>query len=175
MIHLSQSTMDWSEYPDRIRQFTTDLRDDNRGVVEGVSIVASIAILLLFSGAIIGSLQVTSQGSEIAQRNQITFEGQKVAGELAKVDRLVRSSNSNGQIGRHISLSDRIGNRQYQITTVTEGDGDQKLILQTVDEELKVTIPYGTRTTVEETTVQGGDIYIVRNAGTNTITIVSEE
>jgi hypothetical protein len=167
--------MDWSEYPDRIRQFTTDLRDDNRGVVEGVSIVASIAILLLFSGAIIGSLQVTSQGSEIAQRNQITFEGQKVAGELAKVDRLVRSSNSNGQIGRHISLSDRIGNRQYQITTVTEGDGDQKLILQTVDEELKVTIPYGTRTTVEETTVQGGDIYIVRNAGTNTITIVSEE
>ena len=167
--------MDWSEYPDRIRQFTTDLRDDNRGVVEGVSIVASIAILLLFSGAIIGSLQVTSQGSEIAQRNQITFEGQKVAGELAKVDRLVRSSNSNGQIGRHISLSDRIGNRQYQITTVTEGDGDPKLILQTVDEELKVTIPYGTRTTVEETTVQGGDIYIVRNAGTNTITIVSEE
>ena len=167
--------MDWSKLPDRIRQSTTVLRDDNRGVAEGVSVVASIAILFLFSGAIIGSLNVTSQGAEIAQRNQIMSEGQKVAGELAKVDRLVRSSNSNGQIGRHISLSDRIGNRQYEITTVTEADGDQKLILQTANEELKVTIPYGTQTTVEETTVQGGDIYIVRKAGSNTITIVSEE
>ena len=167
--------MDWPAFPERVRQSATDLQDDNRGVVEGVSVVASIAILLLFSGAIIGSLYVTSQGSEIAQRNQITFEGQKVAGELAKVDRLVRSSNSDGQIGRHISLSDRIGNRQYEITTVTEADGDQKLILQTIDEELTVTIPYGTQTPVEETTVQGADIYIVRKAGTNTITIVSEE
>lgn len=167
--------MNWSEHPNRIHLSRMDLHDDNRGVVEGVSVVTSIAILLLFSGAIIGSLHVTSQGAEIAQRNQITSEGQKVAGELAKVDRLVRSSNSGGQIGRHISLSDRIGSRQYEIMTVTEADGDQKLILQTVDEELKVTIPYGTQTTVKETTVQGGDIYIVREAGTNTITIASEE
>lgn len=167
--------MDGSKLPWNLPTPGADRPLDNRGLAESIGTIMNLFVLSIFLIGLFAALNTATQGAEIAQRNQMEAEGQKVAGQLATVDRLVRGSDSTGQIGRHISLSERIGNNKYTITVVVNGPDDQYLVLETDSSRMKATIPFATETPVTETTVEGGDIYIVRQAGESNITIVPEE
>jgi hypothetical protein len=165
--------MDWNPHSnlpwgDRIP------RPNNRGLSDAFGYIVALGMLTTLIIAFYASMPAVTQGADLAQRDQMQSEGQKLSGQIVTVDRLVRSSNSDGQIGRHISLSERIGNQKYTISVLSNGD-DQQLLLETVSSEMQVRIPVKTETPITETTIPGGDLYIVRYNGENNITLVSEE
>jgi len=148
---------------------------DNRGMSEAIGTILNLLVLAIFITGLFAGLNTSTEGADIAQRQQLESEAQKVSGQMATVDRLVRGSESTGQIGRHITLSNRIGNERYTITIVEDSPGEGQVVLKTVSSEKEVSVPFEMDTPANETTVDGGDIYIVRKSGENTISLVSEE
>ena len=148
---------------------------DDRGMSEAIGTILNLFVLMIFITGLFAGLNTSTQGAEIAQRQQLDAEAQKVSGQLATVDRLVRGSESTGQIGRHITLSDRIGNQRYTITIEENSPGEGQVVLKTASSNMEVSVPFAMETPANETTVDGGDIYIVRKAGEDSISIISEE
>jgi hypothetical protein len=112
--------------------------------------------------------------SAAAQADQAETEAQRVAGGLQSVDRLVRSSASTGTIGQHLDLAPRIGNNRYRILVRSDHDGPQFIIIQTQSLDVEVSVQFNTTTKVANTTVEGGEIFIVRRDGASEITVEAE-
>lgn len=150
------------------------LRNDDRGVSESLGFIMGMGTLFIFLAATFPIWGQIASVSTQAQENQAEFEGQRLASEIQRVDRLVRSSDSGGTIGRHIGLSSHLGNNQYTLTVVNEPDGDQYIIVETERRNLRTKVEFRTSTPVENTTVSGGELFIVRKGGESEISIEEE-
>lgn len=146
-------------------------RGDDRGSAEAVGTILALATLLIFAGLAIPGLTVVTQASTVAQENQLEYQAQRLAGEIQTVDRLVRSSNSTGPIGRHVTFPQHIGNEQYTVSVITEPDGDQYLVFQTSVQQLSTRVRFVSETPVENATMTGGDLHVIRADGATGITI----
>lgn len=146
---------------------------EDRGSAEAVGTIMALATLLIFAGLALPGLGVVTQASEVSQANQLEYHAQRLAGEIQSVDRLVRSSNSSGPIGRHVALPRHIGNEQYTISVITEPDGDQYLLFETTVQQLTARALFVSETPVSNTTVTGGDLQVIRGDGAAEITVKS--
>jgi hypothetical protein len=158
----------------QLSNLTMSFPRDARGASEPLAYMLNLAILLMFLGASIPFMGQFMSVSAQAQTNQAEAEAQRVAGGLQTVDRLVRSSNSSGTIGRHYELSGRIGNNQYTITIDSKTDGVQRITIETRNQDVKVEARFSTETPIANTTIKGGKIFIVREDGASEITVNSE-
>ena len=153
----------------------SELRNDNRAVSEALAYLFVLGITIVFAALVFPAFSIVGDASEYQMQDQMDTESHRLKGAIEEVDRRVRSSESTGPIGIHISLSDRIGNNQYEIEVVQQPGGDQYLILRTLSGDLTTRLEVESETQLKNTTIPGGDIYIIRKAADSKISVVSEE
>lgn len=148
-------------------------RPTERGVVEPVSVALQLAVLLL----VIVSLASIMSGYFDAQtdvtRNQtLEQQGQQVSRTVGIVDRLVRTSESTGEIGQTLLLPNEVNGRAYYFRVINASDAGPSmpceqscLLLWTGGMEQRVRVRYTSSVTVNSTRVQGGGLYIYRPSG----------
>lgn len=149
-------------------------RPRDRAATEQIGYVLSLAVLFAFLAVTFPIFNQIMGISAAAQGEQAETEAQRVADGLQTVDRLVRSSASTGTIGRHYDLAPRIGNNRYKILIRSDHDGPQYITIQTQSLDVEVTVQFNTTKKVANTTVDGGEIFIVRRDGASEITVEAE-
>lgn len=147
---------------------------DERGSAEAIGTIFSIVTLLMFAGLTLPALGLITDGAARSQEQELAYHSQRLSGEIQTVDQLVRRSASSGPIGRHIVLPDHVGNERYAISVISEPGGDQFLVLKTHSDEVSTRVRFVSDTPVANTTVVGGDLYVVRDDGASTITVLPD-
>lgn len=153
------------------------LRNDDRAVSEAFSYILVLFTTIVFAGVVFSAFSIVGGAADHQIADQMDTEGQRMKGTIEKVDRRVRASSSSGPIGIHLSLSKRMGNNQYEVGVIQETgvNGDQYLRFQTLTGDFTTRIEVESETRLENASVEGGNIYIVREPGESTIRVVSEE
>lgn len=146
---------------------TLRLTRDNRGVSSVVSYLLSLAILVLVVSSI--GFAGTQHMDRIAERNtEAQLEGlsQQVAYEIQYVDQLVRAGSSpSTSISRNIDFPPRVTSQSYQISTnevETNGKYNTYLIELVSGNGASVELTIESQTRVAETTVDSGQIQVIR-------------
>jgi hypothetical protein len=145
---------------------------------------------------LIGGLVVTAgqlYDSESASEAENSFEemSPQITGTIQQVDRLVRQSAADGEIGDTVQLDTAVGKTSYVVEVInqsyakngTPADSDIEyagqcsracvVLAGTTGGALHVT-NYVSVTTVESTRVEGGPLYVVRDEGATGIEITRE-
>ena len=144
---------------------------DDRASAEAVGTILALGTLLVFAGLSIPALGLVTDAAATGQQNQLEFNAQRLAGEIQTVDQLVRSSDSAGPIGRHVSFPDRIGNERYTITVTTDSGGDQSVIFRSNSQSLSARVLFVSETSVRNSTFSGGDVQVIRADGATEIVV----
>ena len=145
-------------------------RSEKRGVTEAVSVSLQLAVLLL----VITSLASIMNGyfeaqTDITRNETLEMQGQQVSRTIGVVDRLVRTSDSDGEIGQTLSLSREVSGQVYYARIINSSDAGSGaicsqscILLYTGGMDQRVPVRYTSETEVNSTRVQGGSLYIYR-------------
>lgn len=125
----------------------TPLRGDERAVSTTVNYVLAIGIVaILVSGLLIGTGDFLSDQRQQAVRMELETLGNRIAGELASVDRLSRSG---GAVNVTLRRPERVAGSTYTTELVTGGGCPRTCVELTADRtDTTVRIPVGNRTSV---------------------------
>lgn len=150
------------------------LRDDSRGVSDVLGTLMALAMMALFLAGIAG---LTTMGVDAVQdantRESLDYRGEQLALSIELIDRQVQSSATTAAIGTTVDLPDTVGGEGYRVSVSAEANNLYSLTLVQNGEELSYTSEVGFRsvTDVQEATVQGGSIRIIRNSGGSEISL----
>lgn len=140
---------------------------DNRGASEVVSYMLSLAILVIIVSSI--ALAGTQHMDRITNQqasNQMEGLNQQIAYEYQFLDQTVRSdANPRSAISRSLGLSKSVSGQQYQIDVEYVSSSDKYhryTITLSSGQGAESTVPIETRVPIQETSIQGGNIEIVR-------------
>lgn len=146
-------------------------RREDRGVSEVVGYLLSVAIVgMVMVGVVVSASAYFEQREEVAVSTDLEEHGQHLSRTVGIVDRLVRQSNSSGEIGRQVDLPSTVGDERYRITIVNRTRASAPdspcnrpcLVLATDDVTRRVYV--ASVTTLEAGSVVGGSLYVVRPA-----------
>lgn len=149
-----------------------DFHSDERGVSEVLGHLLSVAIVgMVMFGVVVSATTYFQQRDRVDTATELETQGQTLARTIGVVDRLVRQSDSRGEIGRTVDLPATLGDERYRITVVnrskaaSDGSGCSRpcLILETDDVAERVY--FASVSTVASTTVVAGPLYVVRKRG----------
>lgn len=136
--------------------------------------VAIVGATLL--GIVVSAEAYADQRRDVAAGNDAESEGQRLARTVGIVDRLVRASDSDGEIGRRIDLPERVAGQRYTIGLVNRsraagsGPCDRPcLLLSAGDVTRRVYV--SSVTELRAGRVRAGSLYVVRPAGADRIEI----
>jgi len=153
-------------------------RGDGRGVSEVVDYLLGVVIVgVLVSGLVVSANAYFESREDTATAATLEREGQELSRTIGTVDRLVRESNSSGEIGRRVDLPSSVGSSHYTVAIVNRSgaaDGERGcdrpcLVLSTGEVTQRVYVRSMTPLAGGERL--GGDLYVVREPGDDTITL----
>ena len=160
------------------------MRDGPGGTDRAVSVtvgyVLTLAIsTLLLSGLFVAGGSFVETERERAAQGELRVVGERVAADLATVDRLVESAanRSSLTVSRPVDLPDRAAGTVYRIRVTETGErGTVALESERTDAAVRVPFPTDATVTVRNATVTGGDlrIYWDPDAGPDGEVVVSE-
>lgn len=147
----------------------TRLFHEKRAVSETVSYMLSLSILLIVVSAIgFAGTQHMDEISDQQGSNELNAIGQQVAYEYQFIDQAVQDdSAASSSISRNVNLKERAAGQQYNIRVehLSSLDGDiyyRYELTLTSGQGAKWTVPIETKTEIRETTIQGGNIIVIR-------------
>lgn len=152
------------------------LRGDTRGASEVIGYLLSVVLFtIVITGTIVPASTYFEGQDRIAASNQLETTGQEFTGTIQSVDRLVRQSDSPGEIGQQIALPESIRGSGYTVTVINESAAaasgtacDRQCVILDGD-EVSQTVYFRSVTPIENTTVNGRTIYVSRPAGESMI------
>lgn len=159
-------------------EFTTD----TRGVSEVVGYLLSVVIVgSVLVGVLAGTATYVDQREQVAAGTELDQRGQRLARTVGIVDRLVRQTDSGGEVGRTVALPERVGDSNYRVRVVNRsraGDPGTPcdrpcLVLSTGAVSRRVFL--APVTTLRSGSVVGGSLYVVRPAGADAIELRGAE
>jgi hypothetical protein len=139
------------------------------GYVLGVGLFTMVTVASLSVG-----FGVFSNAQESAQRTQMDHNSQVLAHTVEEVDRLSRASSSSERIAREVGLPTQVGGSGYTITVVDSG-GESYLLFETDGEGVSDRVPFRASFDVEEVTLDGGRVVVVREAGGSEIKVQRDD
>ena len=151
---------------------------DERGVSEVIGYVLSVAIVsMLMLGVVVASSSYFEQRQQVSTGTALDERGQQLSRTVGIVDRLVRQSDSSGEIGRSIELPAVVGEERYRIRLVNRSQAAepdtacdrQCLLLSTDDVTRRVYVSSVTK--LRGGSVVGQSLYVVRESGAESIRI----
>jgi hypothetical protein len=157
---------------DRTRPF----RSDERGASELVGYLLSLFIITFLMAGLIVPASTYFDGQEsIATSNELETQGQQLSSTVHSVDRLVRQSNSSGEIGQTIALPETAQGNSYTVEVINESVASNpdsacdRQCLRLEAGDVTQVVFFRSLTTVEATSFVGGPVYVVRPDGESTI------
>ncbi|MFC7045641.1 hypothetical protein ACFQH6_09700 [Halobacteriaceae archaeon GCM10025711] len=133
---------------------------DDRAVSSTVGFVLNLAIAtLLVSSLLIAAGNVVDDRRESAARGELRIVGQRLAANLMTADRLAGAGGETVRVDA--DLPDRIAGGSY-IVTVNGSAPRQHIELVSPDTDVRVVVYFESSTTVEDATLDGGDVQVVR-------------
>lgn len=131
----------------------------DRGVSSTLEYVFGIAMATLLLGALIsGTGGLVASQQEQAVQSELEVLGQRLAADLASADRLVRTNASVVQMDSDMPI--RVATTQYHVE-INASTTESKIVLETDDPDVSISVGFSNTTDVEPTTLQGGDLQIV--------------
>jgi hypothetical protein len=134
---------------------------NDRAVSSTLNYVLSLAIAaLLVTGLLIASGGFVENRQEEVVRSELRVIGQQVAADIARADRLVAASDDPASATVNVTqqFPDRLTGTTYRITLVEQANPE--LVLRSTSPEVTVTVDVQNRTTVDESSVDGGTIVV---------------
>ncbi len=140
------------------------MADVDRGASTVLGYVLNIAVAtVLITGLIFAAGNLVADQRERAVRSEFDVIGNRVAADLETADRMVRASNG-GSVSISTSLPTHISGQQYLISI--EPDGSEiDVVLEMERPDVTVRVDVNNSTTVEPTTVTGGELKISGSNG----------
>lgn len=148
----------------------------NRAVSIVVSYVLVLGIVALLTSALFISMTglVENQRKQTC-RSTLEVVGNTLAADIDAVDRLALASDRSGTVELTTDLPERVAGTPYKIEIGQAGDdGRHEITLRCIDPEASVTVIVRTRTTIETTTVDGGDLEIAYDVQRDTLVVRNE-
>lgn len=131
----------------------------DRGVSATVNYALNLAVTtLLIAGLLTATGGMVEDQRREAARTELNVVGQRLASDLQTADRLVRAGGET--VAVESPLPERVAGVSYTVTV-----GSNELVLETTRPEVTVRVSFATATAMEETTVSGGAVTIVRVDG----------
>lgn len=138
---------------------------DNRALSAVLGYVLMLGIVtLLISGLFFAAGNFVENQHDRAIRAEFEVIGNRIAADLAAVDRLVLASDENGRMELLVELPPRVAGKSYQIETSDAGpDNVTAITLRTTAGALgqAVEVRVKSTTSIADGTIPGGDIRIV--------------
>jgi hypothetical protein len=152
------------------RPFNT-MWNDERAVSEGVGwIMASGIMLIVILAASFQGYVIFASASATHQSDQAEFLSERIASGIEGVDREVRSTSSQGRIEDRIGAPNQIAGDNYNIKIESTSTGGA-VVIQIPGEGTVAKTEFYSQTTVASTTIDSGEIAIVRERGATEIVV----
>lgn len=139
---------------------------DNRAVsaVLGYVMVLGIVTLLL-GGLFFAAGNFVENQHERAIRAELEVVGNRLASDIAAVDRMALASGPTGEASLESDLPESAARRNYQIeiSPIAASPGVYFLNVSTIDPDVTVRVRVRAETNLVSGTVNGGDVTIVYN------------
>jgi hypothetical protein len=146
---------------------------DDRGSSEGVSwmlafgLSSFVALTLIGGGSAIFDTVI-----EDTQEEQLEVLGEQIGSSIETVDRDARSTGASGEVREFLPLSDKIGGDEYTIHIRYNDTSDWGVIaFELTDGDEAIETRFYSNTTVQNATLDGGGIGVVRPDGETTIEV----
>lgn len=136
---------------------------DNRAVSATLGYVMVIGITtVLISGLFIAAGGFVENQHERAIRAELEVIGNRMAADIAAVDRLALAAGSSGETELEVNLPPRTAGKSYdiEISQVAGSPNTYHLNLSTSNPSVFVEVRVRTKTTLVSATVSGGDVVI---------------
>lgn len=138
---------------------------DNRGLSAVLGYVLMLGITtILISGLFFAAGDFVENQHDRAVRAEFEVVGNRIAADIAAVDRLVLAAAGDGRIGLMVELPQRAAGKSYEIETSDAGpDNVTAITLRTTTgaADIAVEVRVKTKTSLAEQTIAGGNIRIV--------------
>lgn len=146
---------------------------DNRAVSTVVSYAMILGIVTLLTAALILSMGGHVENEqERTIRSTLEVVGNDVAADVDAADRIALVGDRPETLELSISLPDRVAGSPYKIEiSETADDGRYEIGLRSTHPEVSVTVTVRTRTAIETTTVDGGDLTIAYDTERDTLVV----
>lgn len=134
---------------------------NDRAVSSTLNYVLSLAIAaLLVTGLLIASGSFVEDRQEQVVRSELRVIGQQVSADITRADRLVTASDdpSTATVSVDQQFPDRITGTTYRLTLVEREKPE--LVLSSTSPEVQVTVAVQNRTSVSESSVDGGTVVV---------------
>ena len=139
-------------------------RPADRGVSTALGYVLTLSIAtLLVTGLLVAGGDFVNDRREQVVRDELTVIGQQVSADLARADRMVAAADSSDptvQVNK--TYPDRVTGSTYLIGLDPAND---RIILASSDPEISITIDIVHRTSLGDSTADGGTIQIAYDSG----------
>lgn len=133
----------------------------DRGLSVAVNYVLSLAVAtMLLSGLLIPVGDVVGDRQDAAARSELEVVGERVAAGLDSVDRLSQAGATTAVV--RVELPPRVAGTDYRVRLNASGE---RLELETVDDDILVTVALTNETSLRSSVANGGDLEVVRTAG----------
>lgn len=142
---------------------------DNRAVSAVLGYIMMLAVVtLLISGLFFAAGNFVEDEQERAIRAELEVVGNRLAADIAAVDRLALSAGSSGAAELTSDLPRSTAGKTYQVAIdeVSGASGVYHINLSTSDPVVEVNVRVRSETTVDTGTVSGGDVKIVYDGAT---------
>lgn len=147
---------------------TAPFHTDERGASRVLGYILSVAIATaLVAGLLIATADLVDSQTETATETELQVAGDRLAAKLMQADQLAQRDPGASFVLESDVPTDA-GGQQYavEVDMGTTGDpGDERLILTSEEEGIRVTVPMTLETDVAETKTLSGDFVVVRTSG----------
>lgn len=138
---------------------------DNRGLSAVLGYVMMLGITtLLVTGLFFAAGNFVENQHDRAVRAEFEVIGNRIAADIAAVDRLVLAADGDGRMELLVELPPWVASQTYQIETSDAGADNVSIITlstTTGGEETRVEVRVKSSTPIAEGTVGGGDVRVV--------------
>lgn len=139
---------------------------NSRGISPVLAYVLTLGIItLLVSGLFLGAGDFVENQHERAIRSELEVVGNRLAADIAAVDRLALAGGSGSEARLRTDLPSNVAGQAYEIS-ISDGAGPNSVYqmnLSVVEMDVSVTVRVKSRTEIMTNTVAGGSVDIVYN------------
>jgi len=145
---------------------------DERGVTVPINYLLLVGIVALLSAGLLAS---TSTFVETQQERAIQSEfqviGNRMASDIAGVDRLARTVEGGGSVEAEIDLPRQVAGSAYRIGIDSDG-GERYLIeLTSAEPDVSVSVPVRSRTEITAGGLDGGDLTVTYDSSSDELVV----
>jgi hypothetical protein len=145
---------------------------ETRAVSTPLGYALTLAITaILVTGLLIAGTGFVEERQESVIREELSVIGQQVAADFARVDRMVMAADSRNEsltATTRQTFPERVSGSSYRLSL---DPSSERLVLTSTAPEVRVTVSVTNRTTLRESTVDGGVIEVAYNGSSDALEV----